>query len=170
MCWTTLCWLATRRWSLLFKFWAGQFPLVCLKVVSQKLLALLYSARWSMIFFIVLMYGQEQNITSRRTNKLSAIPLLVTSGLYGCRKPSWPTWRTGKPVLLEEREISVQLPKAKCSCHTRPMKASRSLSIPTWSNQIPPFCMVWICVYRKVHARCDWGLLWVPKDPERKIR
>ena len=120
-------------------------------------------------FYCTNVYGQEQNISSRRTNP-SPIPLLMTSSLYGCRKPSWPTWRTGKPVLLEEREISVQLPKAICSCHTRPMKASRSLSTPTWSNQIPPFCTVWICVYRKVHARCDWGLLWAPKDPERKIR
>ena len=123
-----------------------------------------------MIFFIVLMYGQEQTISSKRTNKSSPILLLMTSGLYGCRKPSWPTCRTGKPALLEEMEISMQLPKARCSCHTRPMKASRSLFTPTWSNQIPPFCRVWICVYRKFHARCDRGLKGTkgPREEDQK--
>ena len=38
-------------------------------------------------FYCTNVYGQEQNISSRRTNP-SPIPLLMTSSLYGCRKPS----------------------------------------------------------------------------------
>ena len=40
---------------------------------------------WQMIndFLIVLMYRQEQ-----KAKKSNHIPLLMTSGLYGCRKPS----------------------------------------------------------------------------------